>query len=81
MTDNPLRISCADAVELATDYLEHALHPTDVDDYTTHLSQCQGCQVFLDQIRTTVHVAGNLRGSTSSAVPQVLRDRLRRRLA
>lgn len=75
-----LRISCADALELATDHLEQALDPADAEDYLTHLSLCQGCQVFLDQVRTTVHVTGHLRGRPATdALADRLAERLRRR--
>lgn len=85
MTDDPraeLRISCADAVELVTDYLEGALQPHDVDDYTTHLASCQPCRVFLDQVRVTRDLAGRLRVRQQPVTPpETLLGRLRRRRA
>ncbi len=51
---NELRITCADAVELVTEYLEETLSPADLDDFQTHLSLCEGCQVFLDQVNATI---------------------------
>ena len=52
--DNELRITCADAVELVTEFLEDALDEHDRDRFETHLSLCEGCQAFLDQIEKTI---------------------------
>jgi len=54
--DNDLRLTCADALELVTDYLDDALAPTDLENFTSHLSLCEGCRVYVDQIRRTVRL-------------------------
>jgi anti-sigma factor RsiW len=50
-------IRCADAVELVTDYLDDALNAADLVAFEAHLGGCDGCTVFVDQIRMTIHLA------------------------
>lgn len=54
ITRDELRITCADSIELVTDYLDSALNSSDLEAFETHLSLCEGCQVFVDQIRKTI---------------------------
>lgn len=51
---NPLEIRCTDAVELVTAYLDDALDAADLERFVAHLDVCDGCAVFVDQIRMTV---------------------------
>ena len=79
---NPLRISCADAVELGTLYLDGALGAHDREDYEVHLSQCNPCSVFLAQLRRTAQLTGGLAtdGPTDrGAVDELARMFTRRR--
>ena len=62
--DNLLRIRCSDAVELVTDYLDDALDDRDLADFETHLEQCEGCTVFVDQIKMTITLTAATAGST-----------------
>ena len=55
--DNQLRIRCSDAVELVTDYLDNALDHHDLANFETHLANCEGCTVFVDQIKMTITLA------------------------
>lgn len=66
---NELRITCADSIELVTDYLDSALSESDLDDFETHLSLCEGCQVFLDQIRKTITLTSLSRQTTVELEP------------
>lgn len=66
---NELRITCADSIELVTDYLDAALSESDLDDFETHLSLCEGCQVFLDQIRKTITLTSQSRQTTVELEP------------
>lgn len=54
-----LQISCADALELMTDHIEGALSPADAARFRAHLSGCEPCSVFLDQLRATILIAGD----------------------
>lgn len=53
-----LRITCADAVELTTHFLEDALTPADRERFQQHLDNCDACMVYLDQIRRTITIVG-----------------------
>ena len=53
-------ISCAEIVELVTDYLEGALPSETVIRLELHLDECEGCAAYLDQMRRTVDLTGNL---------------------
>jgi Putative zinc-finger len=68
-----LQISCADCLELMTDYLEEALPPADVARMRAHLTGCEPCSVFLDQLRATIRIAG--KGESDEEFP-VAPDRL-----
>jgi predicted anti-sigma-YlaC factor YlaD len=62
----PSALSCQELVELVTDYLEGALSPEDCDRFEEHLGSCQGCQIYLDQMRKTISVTGTL---TEASIP------------
>ena len=53
-TRRMLAITCADALELMTDHLEGALSEADSARMRAHLEGCQACELFLDQLRTTI---------------------------
>jgi len=53
-------ISCQELVELVTDYLEGALPPTVRARFETHLSECDGCTRYLEQMRLTMAAVGRL---------------------
>ena len=67
--DNDLRITCADAVELVTEFLEQTLGPPDLDNFETHLSLCEGCQAFLDQINKTITLTSQSATTTVDVLP------------
>jgi anti-sigma factor RsiW len=58
---SPLHISCQEVVELVSDYLEHALPADDAAVLEQHLNFCDGCVWYVDQVRTTINVVGELR--------------------
>ena len=53
-------LSCREMVELVTDYLEGALPAPDRARFETHLAGCEGCGSHLEQMRTTIRLAGTL---------------------
>jgi anti-sigma factor RsiW len=61
---NELRISCADAIELMTHYLDDALSRPDLENFEEHLARCEGCRVFLDQLRRTITLTAESRDVT-----------------
>jgi len=62
VTDERLEqpLSCAEFVELVTDYLEGALDRWTEGRFALHATRCPGCDTYLEQIRETVRVAGRL---------------------
>ena len=60
MTADREQLSCQELVELVTDYLEGALSPEEHARFEAHISRCDGCSVYLEQMRTTVKMLGNL---------------------
>ena len=53
-------MNCDEFVELVTAYLEGALPAETERRFVEHLAECDGCDRYLDQIRTTVHDLGQL---------------------
>ncbi|MDX1511870.1 MAG: zf-HC2 domain-containing protein [Nitriliruptorales bacterium] len=76
-----LVISCADAIELMTDWLDELLVDGDRERLAAHLAGCQACGVYLDQLRATVTIVGSLRGheawQVDDATMAMLVDRFR----
>jgi hypothetical protein len=61
MADSHLHVSCQEVVELVSDYLEQALPPERASVFEQHLNFCDGCVVYVDQVRETVRTVGDLR--------------------
>lgn len=53
-------LSCAELVELVTEYLEGALPAADRVRFDEHLGVCDGCSNYLQQMRTTIELTGRL---------------------
>jgi predicted anti-sigma-YlaC factor YlaD len=66
-------ISCQEVVELVTDYLEGAMSPEDVARFDHHLSLCEGCVFYVEQIRMTIAAVGRI---GEEDVPPDVRDDL-----
>jgi predicted anti-sigma-YlaC factor YlaD len=54
-------LTCQELVELVTDYLEGALTQDVRARFDEHLAVCPGCETYLDQIRETVSLLGEVR--------------------
>jgi predicted anti-sigma-YlaC factor YlaD len=54
-------ITCAELVELVTEYLEGALEPTLVERFEEHLVLCDGCSIHVQQMAETIRMTGSLR--------------------
>ncbi|HEY1370499.1 MAG TPA: zf-HC2 domain-containing protein [Gaiellaceae bacterium] len=52
--------TCKEVVELATDYVEGHMTPSQMTRFELHLNFCDGCFTFVDQIRTTAAAASRL---------------------
>lgn len=53
-------LTCAEFVELVTGYLEGALDRDTEARFVEHVTTCEGCERYLDQIRHTVAMLGTL---------------------
>lgn len=73
---NQLRITCADALELMTEFLDRALSPTDQERFRAHLRGCEACAVYLDQLRLTVDITSSLDGQDDYQVDQSTMEQL-----
>ena len=54
-------MTCKELVELVTDYLEGKLPTVEVIRFEKHLSTCDGCTNYLEQMRQTIRVVGYVR--------------------
>ena len=66
-------IACRELVELVTEYLDDALDPSERARVDAHLTDCDGCTTYLDQVRATVAAT---RGLPAEPVPPALLARL-----
>jgi anti-sigma factor RsiW len=66
-------LTCAELVELVTDYLEDALSASDRTRFEEHLGECEGCVGYVAQITTTIALTGRL---TEASLPADVRDEL-----
>jgi hypothetical protein len=53
-------LTCAELVELVTEYLEGGLTAADRERFEEHLVFCGACATYLDQMRATLAVLGRL---------------------
>jgi anti-sigma factor RsiW len=61
MSHSRLHISCQELVELVSDYIEHTLPADEAAAFEQHLNFCDGCVVYVDQVRRTIDAVGDLR--------------------
>jgi anti-sigma factor RsiW len=54
------QLSCRELVELVTDYLEGALCAEERLRFEEHIGRCNGCRVYLEQMRQTISLLGHL---------------------
>ena len=66
-------ITCAELVELVTEYFEGALPNPDGRRFERHLVACPACREYLSQLRDTITVVGSLR---EADVPAAAKDEL-----
>jgi predicted anti-sigma-YlaC factor YlaD len=57
-------LSCQELVELVTEYLEGTLPDQERVRFDEHLAVCEGCRVYLDQMRRTIRTVGTLSEET-----------------
>jgi predicted anti-sigma-YlaC factor YlaD len=57
-------LACRELVELVTEYFEGQLGEAERLRFEAHVAGCSGCRAYLDQMRTTLHVLGNIADAT-----------------
>ena len=60
MTVYAEQLSCQELVELVTDYLEGALPEEETARFESYIGGCDGCTVYLEQMRQTIAMVGSL---------------------
>ncbi len=68
-------MACQELVELVTEYFEGALPEGERVRFDRHLGECEGCTNYLEQMRTTIRLAGTL--SEESIPPEGKEELLR----
>lgn len=53
-------MTCAELVELVTDYLEGDLDEQTARRFEEHLALCPGCQTYVEQIQQVIRTAGQV---------------------
>jgi anti-sigma factor RsiW len=53
-----LNVHCQEIVELVTDYLEGVLDPEMTAEVEAHLGVCDGCAIYVEQMRATIRALG-----------------------
>jgi len=66
-------LTCAELVELVTDYLEGRLPERERRRFDEHLTECDGCTAYVRQMRATIDVTGHV---PAPELPPELEDRL-----
>jgi hypothetical protein len=66
-------VTCQEVVELVTEYLDQALSAEEAALFEQHINFCDGCDWYLNQMRTTIATVGRI---GEEDVPPEVRDRL-----
>ncbi len=53
-------LTCQELVELVTDYLDGALDAETAVRFEQHVAVCPGCETYLDQMRRTASLVGEI---------------------
>jgi anti-sigma factor (TIGR02949 family) len=66
-------LDCDEIVELVTAYLDGALKRRERKAFERHLTKCDGCTNYVEQIRLTIETVGRV---TADDLPPELRENL-----
>lgn len=70
-------LTCREVVELVTAYLDGALTPTDRERFEEHLVFCDGCENYVEQVRTTVRLTGHVEDGLPTELEAALLEAFR----
>jgi energy-coupling factor transporter ATP-binding protein EcfA2 len=65
-----MTVHCQEIVELVTDYLEGVLDPHMTAEVEAHLELCDGCDIYVEQMRATIRALGKVPVETLSETAQ-----------
>jgi anti-sigma factor RsiW len=65
-----MTVHCQEIVELVTDYLEGVLDPVATAEVEAHLELCDGCDIYVEQMRATIRALGKVPVATLSEAAQ-----------
>ena len=65
-----MTVHCEEIVELVTDYLEGVLDPHMTAEVEAHLELCDGCDLYVEQMRATIQALGKVPVETLSETAQ-----------
>lgn len=71
---NPAELSCRDALEFLSAYLEAELAPDVRARFDRHLALCASCRAYLESYRATVALARSAYADPDTAEPAALVD-------
>ena len=54
-------LTCRELVELVTDYVEGALPAAERERFEAHMAACEGCEAYVEQVRSTIRLTGRTR--------------------
>ncbi len=66
-------MTCLELVEIVTEYFDDALSLDARRRFETHLTECEGCTAYVEQMRLTIHITGKL---TEESLSSTARDTL-----
>ena len=69
-------LECIDLVEMVTDYLEGALDQDRREMVEAHLRTCDGCKVYMEQMRETREYLGHVPPDAAEDLPDQARREL-----
>ena len=70
-----IELTCRELVELVTEYLEGAMPSAERMRFEEHVQMCEGCDVYVDQMRETIRLLGTL---NEESIPPETERQLRR---
>jgi predicted anti-sigma-YlaC factor YlaD len=66
-------LTCRELTEVLTDYLEGVMAPEDVARFEAHLEECEGCVIYVEQMRRSIRTVKALRpAEVEATVPDEL---------
>ncbi len=64
METNLNELTCKELVEVVTDYFEGALSSADRERFEQHVSKCDWCKIYLEQMQATIRTVRSLTEET-----------------